>query len=152
MFEVYFESGAFERAQELFKSNATRGLEALGFLVGRIYSFKGRNYVVVKEFITAENDATSVSVRFSRQAFSELSRQFKEEKSGGGVIVGWAHSHPNYGCFLSSTDFRTQKAFFPEDFHFALVCDPIRSECKVFKINGSGYEEVSFAVVKKKMK
>ena len=27
------------------------------------------------------------------------------------VNIGWYHSHPGYGCWLSSTDINTQKAF-----------------------------------------
>lgn len=43
----------------------------------------------------------------------------------GEVIVGWAHTHPGLGLFLSGTDIRTQKSY--QQMHtlaFALVLDP----------------------------
>merc|ERR1719387_1088068 len=44
------------------------------------------------------------------------------------MVVGWYHSHPNFGCWLSSTDVETQKSF--ENLHckaVAIVIDPIQS-------------------------
>jgi len=153
VFDVYLEEKAFEKASAHFKDHASRRLEALGFLVGGVYSFEGRQYVMVEDYVTAENDATAVTVRFSREAFKDLSKTL----SDGVVIVGWCHSHPGYGCFLSSTDVRTQKVFFPEDFHIAVVCDPLKGEWKAFKLskaepegNEENYREVSFAVVREK--
>ncbi len=154
MFDVYLEEKAFEKASAHFKDHASKRLEALGFLVGGVYSSEGMQYVLVEDYVTAENDATAVTVRFSREAFRDLSKTLSEN---GAVIVGWCHSHPGYGCFLSSTDLRTQKAFFPEAFHIAVVCDPLKGEWKAFKLSQAAqegreedYKEVSFAVVRKK--
>ncbi|MEM4255480.1 MAG: Mov34/MPN/PAD-1 family protein [Candidatus Norongarragalinales archaeon] len=149
MFDVYLQESAFAKASAHFKDHASKRLEALGFLVGGVFSFEGKKYVVVEDYVTAENDATAVSVRFSRSAFKDLSKTLSE--NGGKVILGWCHSHPGYGCFLSSTDVSTQKAFFPEEFHIALVCDPLKGEWKAFKLEGEEYGEVSFAVVRKKV-
>lgn len=43
-------------------------------------------------------------------------------------VVGWYHSHPGFGCWLSSVDVNTQKSF--EQLHeraVAVVIDPIQS-------------------------
>ena len=43
-------------------------------------------------------------------------------------MVGWYHSHPGFGCWLSSVDMNTQQAF--EQLHeraVAVVIDPIQS-------------------------
>ena len=148
VFDAYFQEQAFNKALAHFSQAAERGLEALGFLLGSVFSFNGRKYVVVEDYVTADNDATAVSVSFSPHAFERLAQELKEKKEK--VIVGWAHSHPSYGCFLSSTDVRTQRVFFPEDFHFALVCDPVREESKAFKVRDGRAQEVSFAVVRRK--
>ncbi|HIH20084.1 TPA: hypothetical protein HA244_02345 [Candidatus Micrarchaeota archaeon] len=147
-FQVYFNETAFNRALGHFSQAAERGLEALGFLLGNVFSFDGSKYVLVEDYVTADNDATAVSVSFSPTAFERLAQELKQKQEN--VIVGWAHSHPSYGCFLSSTDVRTQTVFFPEDFHFALVCDPVRAESKAFKVRDGRTREVSFAVVRKK--
>ncbi len=148
MFDVYFQERAFNKAREHFGGNAEKGLEAIGFLVGEVFSFKGKKYVIVRDYLTAENDATAVSVSFSRPAFKEISKRLAEENSG--VIVGWCHSHPGYGCFLSDTDVNTQKFFFPEEFHVAVVCDPLKGEWSAFKVNGGGYAPVPLAVIRPK--
>jgi len=156
VFDVYFQEKAFEKARSHFEDHASRGLEGLGFLVGSVFSHAGRKYVVVDDYVTAENDASPVSVRFSRRAFVELSKQLGGKNGGfNKIIVGWCHSHPGYGCFLSSVDVRTQKAFFPEEFHIAVVCDPLKKEWRAFRLSKtpeSEYDEVSFAVIKKKEK
>lgn len=44
------------------------------------------------------------------------------------MVVGWYHSHPSFGCWLSSVDMNTQKSF--EQLHprcVAVVVDPIQS-------------------------
>lgn len=148
MFDVYFHNRAFEKASRHFSENAGRRLEALGFLTGGVFTSNGRKYVIVDDYLTAENNATAVTVSFSRLAFKEISRQLREP--GDRVIVGWCHSHPGYGCFLSATDVRTQRFFFPEDFHVAVVCDPLSGDWKAFKLAGAGYAEVSMAVIQRK--
>ena len=47
-------------------------------------------------------------------------------------IVGWYHSHPNIGVFMSGTDMRTQRAFFYHPWCLSIVCDPIRNEIGYF--------------------
>jgi proteasome lid subunit RPN8/RPN11 len=41
-------------------------------------------------------------------------------------IVGWYHSHPGLGVFLSPTDRRTHAHHFPHPWQLALVVDPVR--------------------------
>ena len=44
------------------------------------------------------------------------------------VVVGWYHSHPGFGCWMSGVDQNTQKSF--EMLHeraVAVVVDPVQS-------------------------
>ena len=44
------------------------------------------------------------------------------------IVVGWYHSHPGFGCWLSSTDINTQKTFEQQvPRTVAVVVDPIQS-------------------------
>ena len=152
LFEAYIEKKAVEKAEKLFSSAAERGLEAMGLLVGKVFSWEGRQYVVVDDFITARNRASSVSVKFSEDAFGELVE--KTTKQHHKIFVGWAHSHPGYGCFLSKTDVQTQHKYFPAPFHVALVIDPLKPNgsgfVKMFyKTDESGYREASFAIIER---
>lgn len=47
---------------------------------------------------------------------------------GLGIVVGWYHSHPNLGAFFSTTDRRTQRAFFNAEYSLGLVIDPVRHD------------------------
>lgn len=43
-------------------------------------------------------------------------------------IVGWYHSHPSFGCWLSGIDVATQELFQKNtDPFLAIVVDPIKS-------------------------
>ena len=151
MFDVYFSGNAVKDFESHSSSFAENRLECLGLMLGNYYSFRGRNWVLADEYITAENDSSSVSVKFSRSAFQRLVEKYNSTSSGK-LVVGWAHSHPGYGCFLSATDVRTQRSFFDHFLNFALVADPTRLSGgrqlkKVFRLRGNSYYEVSFAVV-----
>lgn len=150
MYDVYFSKQAisdFEAHSLQFSKNR---LECMGLLLGNFFSFKGRKWVFAEEYITSGNDSSAVSVRFSRASFSSLVEKYN---SSSRLVVGWAHSHPGYGCFLSATDVRTQQSFFSNPLNFALVADPSRKSPfgrqlkKVFRVEGNSPFEISFAVV-----
>ncbi len=145
MFDVFVEAGAISACRAHFARAAASGLEAMGLLVGKAFTHNGKPYAVITGYVTADNDATAVSVRFSREAFASLS-----EKINGGRVVGWAHSHPGYGCFLSATDVATQENFFGEKYHVALVVDPLQKQSRFFKVKNGRSVKVPFAVVRRK--
>ena len=147
MFDVYVLEDALQKAEDHFRNASALGLEAMGLFCGSAHSCQGRLYSVLEQYLTAENDATPVSVRFSKDAFSVLSASL----SRGRRLLAWAHSHPGYGCFLSFTDVNTQRAYFPEPYHAALVVDPVRNERKFFRLDGDGYRELSYAVIRRRL-
>ena len=93
-----------------------------------------------------------MSVRFGREGFGALATKVNEARSRGKLLVGWAHAHPDYGCFLSGTDVATQRQYFGEEFNVALVIDPVRGQKRVFKLSqdARGYRPAGFAVVARK--
>ncbi len=48
------------------------------------------------------------------------------------TIVGWYHSHPGHGIFLSGTDLNTQRLCFKQIWQIAVVYDPLRQEIGYF--------------------
>lgn len=157
IFEAYVEQSALKKALEHSSAAAQKGREAMGLLAGQVRQWQGQKYVLVEDYLTAGNSATSVSVRFAQEAFPQLATQVNEAKRKGKIIVGWSHSHPSYGCFLSGTDVSTQKKYFSEEFSIAVVIDPVRKEKKIFKLAASqgphaktGYREASYALVRKR--
>ncbi len=150
-FEVYIKEAAISEFELMAKEAASKGLETMALLVGKCFLWRGKKWTVVEEILTGGTDASAVSVSFSHHSFPELVKQYKEKSDK--LIVGWIHSHPSYGCFLSHTDLKTQKGFFSQDFNVALVVDPTKSEegkmlKRAFKLNNNGsYREASFAVI-----
>lgn len=75
-------------------------------------------------------EGTETRVNAQEQAY-EYMVQFREtsEKVGqNSMVVGWYHSHPGYGCWLSGIDVQTQRVHQDyEDPFLALVIDPDRT-------------------------
>ncbi|MFA4946008.1 MAG: hypothetical protein WC607_00495 [Candidatus Micrarchaeia archaeon] len=145
MFEVYFDAEAMAAAVREFEAAAGRGREGIGFFLGKVYSWQGGLFVRATEFVTGESDATAVSVRFAEGAFAGIAGA-----RGDDLIAIWAHSHPDYGCFMSERDLETHENYFANDYNYALVVDPVRREKKLFKVRDGKCLEASFAVVEKK--
>ena len=143
--EVYISQRAFDLMMKQSALFAKRHLEALGYLVGDYCRWKNKEYTIVEDAVTSDLETTSVSVHFQafEKAFDKLDRIDFDY-----VIVGWYHSHPGHGCFMSQTDISTQKRMFNKSFHIAVVIDPINKEFKVYKMNGNVAEEKVFAVYK----
>jgi proteasome lid subunit RPN8/RPN11 len=148
-YDAYFDSKAVKKAEKHFSQAAKTGSEAIGLLIGEAFEWQGKAYAVIEYYITADNASSAVIARFDEKAFSKLARQLND-KHDGKVIAGWCHSHPDYGCFMSSRDEATQRKYFNEDWNIALVIDPVRREKKAFKLTNGELKEASFAVVEKK--
>jgi hypothetical protein len=75
---------------------------------------------------------TAGSFRFTAEAISYILTE-QEEKFPELIIVGWYHSHPSYGIFLSKEfDTFICDQWFKRDDQFALVVDPVANTEGVF--------------------
>lgn len=132
-------------------------LEVFGYLIGNIYKWNKINYIIIEEqlFIIGAVHSDKYSTSQIEGAAGKYEKKFqklKHKKDNEELrIVGWWHSHPGFGCFLSRTDLHTQEAFFYEPYQVALVVDPIKNELEFFTLNSSSdkkYKEISYAVIK----
>jgi proteasome lid subunit RPN8/RPN11 len=126
-------------------SSGRKGLEALGLLLGDVHLHSGRRHTIVRDAVTTDLCSTGVSVSFDRGGFETLFEHL-DEAGFDYVIVGWYHSHPGHTCFMSPRDIQTQRSIFKEDFHFAIVLDPIESQVEAFTLSGSECVPAMFAV------
>ena len=63
-------------------------------------------------------------------------------------IVGWYHTHPDFGIFLSGHDLFIHRNFFDQPLQVAYVVDPIRQTRGFFRWKADGLEQVGgFALV-----
>jgi len=152
LFQVFIKNGILERIIEHGRIGGQ--LEVFGYLVGEIFKFNDQSYIVIEEelFIKESGDSQQYTIQqlegFSGK-FHQMLKELRRKKENF-LILGWWHSHPDFGCFLSKTDVTTTNYFFSEPYHVALVCDPIRNNFAFFKTteqHESGYQEVSFAII-----
>ncbi|MEM0318049.1 MAG: Mov34/MPN/PAD-1 family protein [Desulfurococcaceae archaeon] len=121
--------------------------EAIGFLLGDRYVYKGKDWVEVIDYLPLKADASETFVVPLEGSLGEISGILEKRKL---LVVGWAHSHPGYGCFLSSVDLETHRRCFSQSYHVALVMDPLTGEYDIFTIRGNSYERVHFKEVIKR--
>ena len=115
-------------------------LEMGGLLIGHIDS-KGNNTVVCG-FFPRQDEASSGYCEFhgSFTAIASAACDYANEKAGGDHtpdlrVIGWIHTHPDIGIFLSGIDINTFRMLRQVSFEqrcVAVVVDPIRKEHGVF--------------------
>ena len=74
------------------------------------------------------------SLTFTQDSWTHIYEEL--DSLPGMVIVGWYHSHPDFGIFLSEQDLFIHRNFFSDPRQIALVLDPIRNEHGVFSWDG----------------
>lgn len=126
------------REMEAHASSDTT-VELGGVLLGGQYNDdEGRPFVVVTDGLRAEHyESTKGSFKFTHQTWSTITRQC-EEFPAETRIVGWYHTHPGWGVFLSGMDTFICDHFFAKPLDVALVIDPCQSERAFFQWDGRG--------------
>ena len=95
-------------------------VEVGGFLVGHIDGAVAE----VTHVIPAEHSVgKSTQLTFTHDTWDALHSKMEDID---GVLIGWYHSHPNFGVFLSDHDQFIQQNFFKKDGNVTIVIDPIR--------------------------
>jgi proteasome lid subunit RPN8/RPN11 len=94
--------------------------EVCGILIGAV-----RNGVThVQACIAAENAAQAgAHVTFTHESWEHIYK-VKDAQFADSLIVGWYHSHPGFGIFLSDYDLFIHRNFFNGRHQIAWVVDP----------------------------
>lgn len=108
-----------------FSENKTEN-ECGGMLIGTVIEEFGKTNIVIHGFIEAKHsEGTPTTLKFTHETWeyvhAELAAKYPEMK-----IVGWIHTHPNFGIFLSEYDKFIQNNFFNDENQIAFVVDPIQ--------------------------
>lgn len=100
-------------------------LEVMGLMLGDYID----DYTVKCIDVFAMPQAgTEASIEAIDEAFQAEMVEKLKQTGRSEIVVGWYHSHPGFGCFLSSVDVNTQKTFEGLNERFvAVVVDPIQS-------------------------
>ena len=81
-------------------------------------------FIVVEHALPARHTRQgSVYLTFTQDSLVDIHDQIEKDHKGE-VIVGWYHTHPRMGIFLSHYDVWLHQHFFPEEWQVALVVEP----------------------------
>eukprot|EP00695_Tsukubamonas_globosa_P003604 TRINITY_DN722_c0_g1_i1.p1 TRINITY_DN722_c0_g1~~TRINITY_DN722_c0_g1_i1.p1 ORF type:complete len:313 (+),score=127.60 TRINITY_DN722_c0_g1_i1:97-1035(+) len=100
-------------------------MEVMGLMLGEFVD----DYTVrVVDVFAMPQSGTGVSVEAVDPVFQTKMLDMVKQTGRGEIVVGWYHSHPGFGCWLSGVDVNTQQSF--EQLNqrsVAVVVDPIQS-------------------------
>ncbi|KAJ3022625.1 multicatalytic endopeptidase [Thoreauomyces humboldtii] len=100
-------------------------MEVMGLMLGEFVD----DYTVrVIDVFAMPQSGTGVSVEAVDHVFQTKMVEMLKQTGRPEMVVGWYHSHPGFGCWLSSVDINTQQSF--EQLNpraVAVVVDPIQS-------------------------
>ena len=104
-------------------------VELGGVMLGYQYHDEdGKPFVVVTDCLRAEHyEATKGSFKFTHETWQTIARQ-RDEYPEEIQMVGWYHTHPDWGVFLSGMDLFICNNFFNRPLDVALVIDPCRDD------------------------
>ena len=128
--EVDYRISISKEAYELIHQHATENtnIELCGILVGEVLKDNNKPYLEITNAIRGEyakNEGTQVT--FTHETWAHI-HKVKDAEFPDKQIVGWYHTHPGFGIFLSSHDTFIHENFFNQPWHSAFVIDPISND------------------------
>ncbi|NET45198.1 Mov34/MPN/PAD-1 family protein [Okeania sp. SIO2B3] len=129
--KVYITKIALKHLKAHLGSNTT--VEQGGILFGNAYEDPQYGiYVEIRSAVAAPSTiGTGAHLEFTSASWQGI-MDYAKTTHPQENIVGWYHSHPNLGVFMSGTDMNTQRAFFHHPWCVSIVCDPVRREIAYF--------------------
>jgi proteasome lid subunit RPN8/RPN11/LysM repeat protein len=123
--KVYIKQDVYKALEKLAASDTSKELGSI--ILGEYCQEHGKTHVIISQYIEAKyTDASASTLTFTHETWdyvhAEHEKRYPDKK-----IIGWQHTHPNYGIFLSNYDMFIQENFFNLPFQVAYVIDPIQN-------------------------
>jgi proteasome lid subunit RPN8/RPN11 len=141
-FHIFCSEKVMEEIREYSGTELER--EVGGVMLGGYYLDKeardgqGVEFILIDGYIPAKHgESQHASFKFTHDSGSYITKE-QEENYPDSRIVGWHHTHPNFGIFLSSMDIFIQENFFNLHWQVALVVDPCRETLGFLRMKGQG--------------
>lgn len=120
-FRVHFTPEA-HRAMRLH-ADATDEVELGGVLIGHVGRDERGPWLQIVAVIEGEKaNNYGAQVTFTHDTWSHIN-EVKDRDHPGERIVGWYHTHPGFGVFLSKMDMFIQENFFGQPYQVAVVVE-----------------------------
>jgi len=123
---------ALDKVVEHAKSRGQE--EVVGILVGRV---EGQT-IIVEDAITGRIESTATRAVLPPETIAKIADDIIKQRIQG-TIVGWYHSHPGYGIFMSNVDIATQAKLQQfSQYVTAMIIDPSTDQVGFFTLDTSG--------------
>ena len=143
-FAVVIQRSALEAIHAHGQSDT--GVEVCGVLVGEVCRDRVSTYLLISAHVEGDK-ATSkeTQVTFTAETWNVIQAAM-EKKHVGKKVVGWYHTHPGFGVFLSGMDLFIQDNFFNLPWQVAWVYDPMDGTDGVFVWRAGRSERAEFLI------
>ncbi len=111
--------------------NGSPDKRVIGVLIGKM----NKDSLVIEDIASGEIKRNGSTVSLTSNAIAKIADKILKGEIKGN-IVGWYHTHPGYGVFMSKIDEKTQNVlsqFYPEV--ISLVLDPVSKEYMFYALN-----------------
>lgn len=123
--KVYIKQDVYKALEKLSASDTEKELGSI--LLGEACQEHGKTHVIISQYIEARyTDASASTLTFTHETWDYV-HSVHEKRYPDKKIIGWQHTHPNYGIFLSNYDMFIQENFFNLPFQVAYVIDPVQN-------------------------
>lgn len=143
-FQIVIRQSALNRIHA--HGDASPRVEICGVLVGDVYQDATGPFLLVEHIIEgASSVGNAGKVTFTAATWqhiqTSMDKQFPDHR-----IVGWYHTHPGHGVFLSKLDVFVHESFFGLPWQTALVYDPCSGEEGIFGTEAGHSKRVGYLV------
>lgn len=139
--KIYIHQTVFKNLEKHASKNLEK--EVGNILIGNTVKFLDKEVIIISDSIEAKyTDSSAASLTFTHRSWDYI-HKIRDKKFSNSKIVGWQHTHPNYGIFLSSYDIFIQENFFSLPFQLAYVIDPVQNERGFFAWRNNKIEKVN---------
>jgi proteasome lid subunit RPN8/RPN11 len=102
-------------------------------LGGQFHDEEGHPFIVITDSLRAKHyESTKGSFKFTKEAWTQITQE-RNEYPDDLQMVGWYHTHPDWGVFLSGMDMFICDNFFNRPLDMAYVIDPCRGDRAMFQ-------------------
>jgi proteasome lid subunit RPN8/RPN11 len=127
---IFVDSAILRKIIDYSRTNKSRELG--GVLVGNYWTWNKRDYITIEDYIEAQGESRSASFKFTLESWHEVGK-IREQRYPDQPLVGWHHTHPSFGIFLSGMDQFIHQGYFNLPWQVALVVDPVNDTLGFFQ-------------------
>jgi proteasome lid subunit RPN8/RPN11 len=129
--KVFIKQDVYIALEKLAASDTSKELGSI--ILGTCCLRQGRTHVIISEYVEAKyTDASASRLTFTHETWDYI-HNVHETRYPDQKIVGWQHTHPGFGVFLSNYDMFIHENFFNLPFQVAYVIDPIKNHRGFFQ-------------------